>query len=80
MIEMICDGRPHPVTGAANVDASSCRRPDPYTQEFTNMKEGRATTSGTLVVSRDGRTTTITTKGVSANGQQIDNVTVYDKQ
>ena len=77
---MICNGQPQSVTGAAAVDAMSCRRSDPYTQEFTNMKGGRATTSGTLVVSRDGRTTTVSTKGVSATGQQIDNVAVYDKQ
>jgi hypothetical protein len=80
MITIICDGQPHPITGAAAADASSCRRPDPYTQSYTNMKEGRTTTNGTVVVSRDGRVMTITTKGVNANGQQIDNVAVYDKQ
>ena len=77
---IICDGQPHPVTGAPNVDAISCRQPDPYTQNFTNMKGGRATTSGTLVVSRDGKTTTISTKGTTAAGQQVDNVAVYDRQ
>jgi len=77
---IICDGQPHPVTGAPNVDAISCRQPDPYTQQFINMKSGKATTSGTLVVSRDGKTTTISTKGTTATGQQVDNVAVYDKQ
>src|SRR5262245_25100443 len=54
-IVIICDGQPHPVTGAPNVDALSCRQPDPYTQTFTNMKAGKSTTGGTLVVSRDGK-------------------------
>ena len=77
---IICDGQPHPITGAPNVDALSCRQPDAYTQTFTNMKGGKATTGGTLVVSRDGKTTTISTKGTTAAGQQIDNVAVYDRQ
>ncbi len=79
-IVIICDGQPHPVTGAPNVDALSCRQPDPYTQTFTNMKGGKATTGGTLVVSRDGKITTISTKGTTAAGQQIDNVAIYDRQ
>jgi hypothetical protein len=80
MFNIVCNGQPQPVTGAAAIDAMSCRRPDPYTQDFTNMKGGRATTSGTLTISRDGRTMTIATKGTNANGVQIDNVAVYDKQ
>jgi hypothetical protein len=80
MFMIVCNGQPQAVTGAAAIDAMSCRRPDPYSQEFTNMKDGRETTSGTLTISRDGRTMTISTKGIGANGVQIDNVAVYDKQ
>ena len=80
MFMIVCNGQPQPVSGSAVTDALSCRRPDPYSQTFTNMKGGRATTSGTVTLSRDGRTMTISTKGTNANGQQIDNVAVYDKQ
>jgi len=80
MFTVICNGQPQEVTGAAAVDAMSCRRTDPYSQTFTNMKGGRATTNGTITISRDGRTMTIATKGTNANGQPVDNVAVYDKQ
>jgi hypothetical protein len=80
MSTFTCNGQPHAVTGVPAIDARSCRNTDPYTQQFTNMKGGRATTSGTLVISRDGRTMTITTRGLSSDGRQLDNVTVYDKQ
>jgi hypothetical protein len=76
---VICDGRPHPVTGNAVIDAGSCRRSSPYSQEFTNMKDGRVTTTGTIVVSPDGRTMTISAKGTNANGP-VDNVAVYERQ
>ena len=36
--------------------------------------------TSTHVVSKDGNAMTITTKGVDANGHQIDSVRVYDKQ
>src|SRR5262245_17866833 len=80
MFMVVCNGQPQPVSGVATIDAMSCRGPDPYSRQFTNMKGGRATTSGTLTISRDGRTMTISTKGNNANGMAIDNVAVYDKQ
>ena len=35
---------------------------------------------GTRVLSADRKTLTFTTKGVNANGQQVDNVAVFQKQ
>jgi len=81
IIPMICDGQSHAVPGAVPVfDANSCRRPDPYTIEVTSTMAGMTVLSGTFAVSRDGKTITITDKGVAPNGQQINNVTVWDKQ
>jgi hypothetical protein len=34
----------------------------------------------TIAVSADGKSRTVTTKGVDEKGQQINNVAVYDKQ
>ena len=79
MFTVICNGRSHAVTGAANADAMSCRRPNPNTQEYTNMKGGRVTSTGTIVISQDGRTMTFTSKGTNANGP-VDNVAVYERQ
>ena len=80
MFMVVCNGQPQPVTGAANVETMSCRRPNPYSQEFTNMKGGNVTSSGTIVISPDGRTMTVANKGMNANGQAFDNLSVYDRQ
>jgi hypothetical protein len=44
------------------------------------MKAGNVVQTGTQVVSKDGKELTITTRGTGANGQQINNVAVFDKQ
>jgi hypothetical protein len=38
------------------------------------------TTTQSSVVSSDGKTRTVTTKGMSASGQKVDNVAVYERQ
>ncbi len=76
----ICDGQPHAATGDPTLDSSSCRRPDPYTMEFTGMRAGRAMSSATFVVSSDGKTSTFTAKGTNASGQPISDTYAYDRQ
>src|SRR5262245_51634346 len=72
MFMVICNGQPQDVTGAANADKMTCRRQNPSSQEFTNMKSGRVTSTGTIVISPDGRTMTVSNKGTNANGQPFD--------
>jgi hypothetical protein len=79
-MEVIPDGKPHPVTGNPNIDASTYTRVDAYTMNFSRFKDGKPGTTGTLALSQDGKTFTATTTGTDANGQQINNIAVYDKQ
>jgi len=44
-----------------------------------NKKGGKVTTTQTSEVSADGKTRTVTTSGITANGQKVNNVAVYDK-
>jgi hypothetical protein len=48
--------------------------------EFTRKKGGKVVQTGTNVVSKDGKTRTISSKGFDAKGQKINNIAVYDKQ
>jgi hypothetical protein len=50
------------------------------TVTFTRIKSGRQVQTGSIEVSSDGKTLTVTTKGVDSKGQQINNVAVYDRQ
>ena len=78
----VYDGKPHPTTGAAGglFDASTYNRVDAYTVNFVRSKDGKAVQTGSNVVSADGKTFTVTTLGVGANGQQISTFAVYERQ
>ena len=74
------DGKDYPVTGDANSDARSYQMIDKNTLTLTNKKGGKATLSGRIVVSSDGKTRTVTTTATDAQGKKITNAAVYDKQ
>lgn len=47
---------------------------------FTIKKAGKVTSTGTNVVSKDGKTFTQTLKGTNASGQPTSSVAVFEKQ
>lgn len=75
------DGKDSPVTGNnPNADTVSRTRINATTVQTVNKKGGKVLTTQTSEVSADGKTRTVTTKGVNASGQQVNNVGVYEKQ
>jgi hypothetical protein len=74
------DGKPYAVTGDANSDMRSYRMMDKNTLELKGTKGGKPTINGSIVVSGDGKTRTVTTTTTDAQGKKIKNVAVYDKQ
>ena len=74
------DGKERAVTGDPDADMLTLKRVDANTTEFTEKKAGKVVLTGTRVVSKDGKTLTITTKGTNAKGQKVDNVTVDDRK
>jgi hypothetical protein len=50
------DRKDYPVTGNADFDATSVKRIDAYTSEFTRKKAGKVVQTGTNVVAKDGKT------------------------
>jgi hypothetical protein len=75
------DGKDSPVTGN-NPDADMVARTriNANTVQTISKKGGKVTTTQNSVVSSDGKTRTVTTKGPNGSGQQVNNVAVYDKQ
>ena len=74
------DDKDYPVTGDTNSDTRSYRIIDKNTLAMTNKKGGKATLTGRIVVSSDGKTRTVTTTATNAQGKKVTNVAVYDKQ
>jgi hypothetical protein len=74
------DGKNYPLTGSPTADTVSLKRVDSHTTERTDKKGDKIITTLRRVVSRDGKTMTVTTKGTNAEGQAVNNVIVFDKQ
>jgi len=75
------DGKDYPVTGPDQTfDVRSYKQPNPNTLEMTVKKGGKVVGSGTVVVSADGKTRTVTTKVSDPALASWNATAVYDKQ
>ena len=70
------DGKDHP-TASANYDTSAWTRISANEYVVNRKKAGKVVLTSTNVVSDDGKTMTITTKGVGEDRRPINNVRVY---
>jgi hypothetical protein len=73
------DGKAYPVTGNPDGDMVTATRVNPTTIETRYTLKGKPTTVNTRVYSADGKTMTVTTTGVNAQGQKLNNVQVFEK-
>jgi hypothetical protein len=74
------DGKDYPLVGSQTADKVSLKRVDARTTDRTDKKDGKVAATLHRVVSRDGKTMTVTVKGTNAQGQPTNNVLVFDKQ
>ena len=74
------DGKDAPLTGSRLADTVSLKRIDAQTTERTDKKGGKVVQTLRRVVSKDGKTMTVTTKGTNAEGKAINNVAGFEKQ
>jgi hypothetical protein len=74
------DGKDYPATGSPNVDSVSVKRVDANTIETLQKKDGKVVMTVTSKVSKDGKTRTSTWHGKTAEGKDVHNVVVFDKQ
>ena len=77
------DGKDVPITGAGapnGADTISLKRTGPSTHDATLKKAGKVVLTAHAVISKDGKTRTLTSKGTNASGQPTSTKAVYDKQ
>ena len=74
------DGKDYRVTGLAEADTIVLKRLNANTIETVTKKAGKPVMTTRSVVSKDGKTRTSTQTGKNANGQNVKNTLVYDKQ
>ena len=75
------DGKDVPVTGNSPWgDTTALTHIDARTTRTVYKSKGTVTVIQMSVVSADGKTRTVTTKGTNPAGQTVDNLSVYDRQ
>ena len=74
------DGKEHPYTGSPLWDTLALTRVDDYTASFIQKKNGKVALTGTRVVSKDGKTMTISGKGTDVKGQPTSLFLVLEKR
>ena len=74
------DGKDTPLSGNNTADAIAVTRVDAWTFDAVLKKGGKVVSTNRNTVSKDGKTMTVTAKGVNATGQPVSSTVVLDKQ
>jgi hypothetical protein len=75
------DGQDHAVTTPAGRPTTvAVKWIDDHTVEYVVKTDGKVTTNGRAVLSKDGKTVTSTETGVNAKGEKVHNVVVSERQ
>jgi hypothetical protein len=74
------DGKDYPFTGNPDADAIALKRIDGNTIESVSKLKGKVTLTVLGVVSSDGKTRTLTQTGHNAQGAEVKNVLLFERQ
>jgi hypothetical protein len=74
------DGKPHPVSGTTDYDTIAVTRVGTSESKTELIMAGKVVGHLTRVVSKDGKTMTVTVDETNAKGAKIHEVTVYVRQ
>jgi hypothetical protein len=74
------DGKDYAVKGDPASDMRSYKRVDDRTLALTTKKGGKVALTGSIAVSADGKSRTLTINGTDAKGKKFTSTAVYDKQ
>ena len=73
------DGKDYPITGDATSDTRSFNLKADKTIEMISKKDGKTVGEGSIVVSADGKTRTVTNTMTNAKGEKVTTTQAYDK-
>ena len=74
------DGKDYPLVGDPAADTRAYKTVSANKMGLTNKKAGKVTATGTIVVSADGKSRTVTVSGTDSTGKKMSSTAVYDKQ
>jgi hypothetical protein len=74
------DGKDYPIKGTQVYDAIAIHKIDDPTSEATLKRAGKVVAHAKRVLSKDGKTMTLTNSGTTPKGDKFTNVSLYEKQ
>jgi hypothetical protein len=73
------DGKAYPVKNNPSYNAVGYRVINDHTNAIQALKDGKLVWSGTITVSKDGKSRTVNIHGIDANGKKFSGKAIYDK-
>lgn len=73
------DGKNYPLSGSPAADTTSLKRIDARTVLRTDKKNGKAVATLRSVLSKDGKTYTVTVKAKTPKGEPVNNTLVFER-
>ncbi|HEY6155213.1 MAG TPA: hypothetical protein VIW07_15845 [Candidatus Udaeobacter sp.] len=73
------DGKAYKATGNLAWDSAAYKVVNDNTNDITTWKNGKVAWTGHIIVSKDGKSRTVTVNGTDANGKKFTSKAVYDK-
>src|SRR4051794_27425100 len=73
------DGKDYPIKGDAQSDMRSFKLNGEKTLDMVSKKDGKTVGDGSIVVSEDGKTRTVTNTMTNAKGEKVTSTLAYDK-
>jgi hypothetical protein len=73
------DGKAYPTKGNLSWNSAAYKMVNDRTNDITTMKDGKIVWTGTITVSADGKSRTVTLNGTGADGKKFSGKAVYDK-
>jgi hypothetical protein len=74
------DGKDYPLVGDPAANTRAYKTVSSHKMVLTNKKDGKVTATGTIVVSANGKSRTVTVSGTDAMGKKFHYTAVYDKE
>ena len=74
------DGKDYPLAGDPSADSRAYKQISDHKLALTSKKGGKVTSTGTVVVSADGKSRTVNVDGTDSTGKKMHSTAVYDKQ
>ena len=74
------DGKPYEIKGSPSFNTLTYKPVNDRTNETTATKAGKMVMTGTITVTKDGKSRVVTLTGKDASGKKFTDMTYYDKQ